>query len=60
MEIPFPKCRDTRECFARNKFRDCTILKATSSRDGACEFCKPDKEVTNGRRYPLNSQSAKP
>lgn len=52
MEIPFPKCRDTRECFARNKFNDCTILKQTSSRNGACTFCKPDKEVTKGRRYP--------
>lgn len=53
MEIHFPKCIDTRKCFARNKFKDCTILKETWPRDGACKFCKAEKEVTNGRRYPL-------
>lgn len=53
MEIPFPKCIDTRKCFARNKLKDCTILKQTWPRDGACKFCKAEKEVTNGRRYPL-------
>lgn len=59
MIFPFPKCRDSRECFARNRLDDCTILKSTYSREGACTFCKPDKEITNGRRYPHDEKKVK-
>lgn len=55
MIITFPKCNDSRECFAKNRFRDCTILRSCP-KDGACTFCKADKEVTKGRRYPANKK----
>lgn len=51
----YPKCRDSRKCFAKNQFNDCTILKEVA-RDGECRFCKPYKEVTKGRTYPHNKQ----
>ena len=50
MNIPFPKCKDSRACFARNRFKDCTILKETP-RPGKCSFCKPEQDVTHGCRY---------
>lgn len=52
MQFLFPRCKDSRECFARNQFSECTILKTVPGRDGECTFCKPDQEVTNGNYYP--------
>lgn len=59
MMLPFAKCRDTRECFARNSVSECTILLKAPCNDGECRFCKPDKEVTKGRRYPLDKSHMK-
>lgn len=50
-----PKCRQTGECFARDNGK-CTILSKTSE---TCSFQKPDREVTNGVRYPFNPDYGK-
>jgi len=47
-----PVCHDTRECFGRENGR-CCILSESYEKDGACKFCKPDGEVTNGKKYPI-------
>ena len=57
----YPKCRDSRECFARQCGK-CSILNETYKEDGDCKFCKPYGNVTNGRIYPWDkdySQSLK-
>lgn len=41
------KCE--RKCFG-NRNGLCEILKARPN--GTCSFCKPEREVTNGVRYP--------
>lgn len=50
------KCTDKRPCFARQRgTRYCKAL--TELYDGTgrmCPFCKRDKEVTDGVRYPYN------
>ena len=62
-EIVKPKCNDKRQCFAKERGRDgyyCTILampytNAPMYADGDCPFCKPEKEVTNGKYYPYDT-----
>ena len=44
-----PTCRDKRPCFARHDGR-CEILTEALP---FCPFCKPDRFVTNGKRYPF-------
>lgn len=44
-------CRDTiGECFARQNGK-CGCLRNTKFKNG-CPFKKPDREVSNGKRYP--------
>lgn len=61
-----PSCHDSRECFAKTEMEDgrqrCSILvieqtktkkrKKQLYQDGKCPFCKPNKEITNGKEYP--------
>jgi hypothetical protein len=53
----FPRCIDSRPCFARRPktLRDktlvCNCLQSTYENDGACPFCKPVGNVTNGVTY---------
>lgn len=50
-----PYCYDDAPCFARKLDKDgrgrCTILYREYI-FGGCPFCKPQKEITNGKRYP--------
>lgn len=54
-----PICNDEAPCFARKLDRNgasrCTIL-AKDYPFGGCPFCKPKKEITNGKRYPYREQ----
>jgi len=48
------RCNDSRDCFAKidgYKGKICTLLTKTYPKD-TCPFCKADREVTNGKRYP--------
>jgi len=47
----YATCRDSRECFAKKEGHLCKIL-MESYEDGKCPFCKPEREVTDGVRYP--------
>lgn len=50
----FPKCNDSRKCFGKTQTgSECKVLTRTY-RDGKCPFCKPERDVTNGRRYPYS------
>lgn len=53
------ECNDKRPCFARNEDGKCKILKS-SYNDKLCPFCKPEKDVTNGVKYPYNPERCKP
>lgn len=45
------RCRDPRACFAR-KDGCCTVLRETYEHEKrACPFCKPERDVTKGKRY---------
>lgn len=45
-------CMDTRPCFAKSgRTQICGILAKTPAKDGACRFCKPEMEVTDGVSY---------
>lgn len=60
----YEKCPDTRECFARLG-DECVVLQRDSNHskifyteDRECPFCKPERDVTDGKRYfynPVNS-----
>lgn len=50
MELREPRCRDKRECFARENGK-CTLL-TEARKDGKCSFCKEKREYTNGVYYP--------
>lgn len=55
MDVIRPICIDTRECFAKMRTGDryrCDCLTRSYDVDGDCPFCKPEKEITNGKRYP--------
>lgn len=43
-------CNFDRECFARKKGR-CTVLTSVDSLRSTCNFKKPERSVTNGKRY---------
>ncbi len=53
-------CSDlSRDCFARkyDYLTDeiiCSCLTHPYYDDGKCPFCKPEREVTKGKRYPYN------
>jgi len=47
-----PKCRETRVCFAKKNGK-CTLLTKTGKK-GTCNFCKPSREMTDGKYYPFN------
>lgn len=49
----YPVCNDTKVCFARREDGKCEILVTGYECDGDCKFCKPDREVTNGKKYPI-------
>lgn len=44
-------CRDCRTCFAKNEKGMCRLLDEVYN-DRECPFCKPDRNITNGRIYP--------
>ena len=53
-------CNDARKCFAKRNTLEkdksiCSIL-SSSYDDEVCPFCKPDREVTKGKRYPLDKR----
>lgn len=47
------RCRDKRPCFGR-RGEYCQCLIKTYDRDGDCPFCKPEREVTDGKVYPID------
>ena len=52
-----PVCEDTRECFGamvHGGMRFCRALSSTYAEDGQCPFCKPDRDITNGKQYLYN------
>ncbi len=56
-----PTCNDSRPCFGKYSIKDlpdkvlCNCLNAHAKyKDGECPFCKPEREVTNGKIYPYN------
>lgn len=58
-----PYCPDSRPCFARifkegSDIGKCTVLQSVNGKfykeDGECPFCKPKREVTNGKFYPYD------
>lgn len=54
-----PYCKEQRDCFASVIFRGtrkCTVLNETYGHDVECPFCKPKKDVTNGKTYPHNKK----
>lgn len=46
------KCNEKRNCFAK-KDGMCTVLNSTYPA-GKCKFCKPEREITKGKRYEYN------
>jgi hypothetical protein len=55
MSTPLKQCNDNRPCFGkgRNLAGDvvCRVLCETYA-DGECPFCKPESDVTKGKKYP--------
>lgn len=51
------KCFDERKCFAREDGR-CALLKHIDYKNGECPFCKAERSVTNGKKYPYNYEYA--
>ena len=49
-----PDCYDHRPCFARGLTGKCGCLSVTYP-GKPCPFCKPKRDVTNGIKYPYNS-----
>lgn len=49
-----PDCYDTRKCFARGLTGKCGCLSVTYP-GKSCPFCKPKRDVTDGKKYPYNS-----
>lgn len=45
------RCYDERKCFAKND-KYCSIL-TRGYIDKPCPFCKPKRDVTNGKVYPV-------
>lgn len=53
-------CKDARPCFARRETLEvgmyvCSAL-TSSYGEGLCPFCKPERDVTSGKRYPYNTK----
>ena len=53
-------CNDPRRCFAKGPSGGCSLLIETYPEGIKCPFAKPDRSVTNGKRYPINKSTAKP
>lgn len=50
-------CPDSRECFAKKEGK-CIVLQRDFNRrkqfytkDGECPFCKPDRDISFGKKY---------
>lgn len=59
MKVDTLRCSDPRPCFAREVNPEgtgiCMILRDTYLNENKnCPFCKPEKEVTDGKRYPYD------
>lgn len=58
-----PRCVDSRPCFAqttiRGGFKRCTVLTSAYEESNDCPFAKPDREVTDGVRYPYDTKYGK-
>ena len=50
------KCDDKRPCFARRD-KCCTILSGRPK--GLCRFCKPERDVTKGKKYDIPKEVLK-
>ena len=58
----YPRCAERGKCFAKTEEGTCEILHAPNPHDyskppfkrGKCPFRKPDREITNGKRYPID------
>ncbi len=46
-------CNDRRRCFGRGEYGGCLILKKTY-KNGECTFCKPEREWTKGKYFPVD------
>lgn len=44
------KCNDPRKCFAK-EFGGCLILDAPYPKGKPCPFCKPQRNITKGKKY---------
>lgn len=49
------RCYDNRRCFAKNGMY-CTILNK-GYKDKPCPFCKPKRDVTDGKFYPVKENN---
>jgi hypothetical protein len=53
----YPKCKDTRVCFAKSEKGRCTILEKTYAQNYSCPFCKPFRDKDKyGNDYPPEMQ----
>lgn len=54
MKAPRPRCYDTRPCFAKQlgpgTVWKCAALTIAYNEDGACPFCKPDRDKRAPRK----------
>ena len=54
-----PICPDTRKCFGRKPTSDvCNVLRSDEhgrfyKKDRECPFCKPERDKTDGKKYPM-------
>ena len=53
-------CNDPRKCFAKGPSGGCSLLIETYPTGVKCPFAKPDRQVTDGKFYPINKSTAKP
>ena len=52
-----PVCEDTRKCFGamfHGGMRFCRVLGSAYKAGGECPFCKPERDITNGKQYLYN------
>lgn len=53
-------CHDPRKCFAKGPSGGCSLLLETYPQGVKCKFCKPDRNFTNGKWYPVDSRYGNP
>lgn len=51
---------DTRKCFAKGPNCGCSLLTSVYKHDGECPFCKPRRDMTDGKLYPAGRMYTKP